>query len=135
MKFGFLSRQPTAKLTDPQAPHLQQGAKAEEIAATFLQQKGLILIEKNFRSKFGEIDLIMREAETLVFVEVRLRSSQKFGGAAASISTSKQQKLHNTAEYYLQQHGATYANYGCRFDAILMQTADINAVEWIKNAF
>lgn len=139
MKFGFLSKQltdkPADKTADSQAAHLQRGAQAEQIAATFLQQKGLILIEKNFRSKYGEIDLIMREAETLVFIEVRLRSNQQFGGAAASISQSKQQKLSNTAEYYLQQHGHNYAKYGCRFDAILMQTADINAVEWVKNAF
>lgn len=139
MKFSFLFKQLTDKpadnQADSQAAHLKRGAKAEQIAATFLQQKGLILIEKNFRSKYGEIDLIMREAKILVFIEVRLRSNQRFGGAAASIGQSKQQKLSNTAEYYLQQHSQAYAHYGCRFDAILMQTADINAVEWIKNAF
>lgn len=60
----------------PQPEHLQQGNAAEKIAATFLQQKGLTLVEKNFRCKYGEIDLIMREGKTLVFVEVRLRSNE-----------------------------------------------------------
>ncbi|MGZ8258446.1 MAG: YraN family protein [Methylotenera sp.] len=116
---------------DLQPEHLKQGNAAEQIAATFLQQKGLILVEKNFRCIYGEIDLIMREAKTLVFIEVRLRSNANFGGAAMSINQSKQQKLTRTAERYLQIHG----NSACRFDAILMQSTDINAVEWIQNAF
>ncbi len=111
--------------------HLVQGNAAEQIAATFLQQKGLILVEKNFHCKYGEIDLIMRDAKTLVFVEVRLRSNANFGGAAMSINQAKQQKLTRTAERYLQIHGGS----ACRFDAILMRTTDINAVEWIQNAF
>ncbi len=111
--------------------HLVQGNAAEQIAATFLQQKGLILVEKNFHCKYGEIDLIMRDAKTLVFVEVRLRSNANFGGAAMSINQAKQQKLTRTAERYLQIHGDS----ACRFDAILMRTTDINAVEWIQNAF
>ncbi len=114
-----------------QPEHLIQGNAAEQIAATFLQQKGLILVEKNFHCKYGEIDLIMRDAKTLVFVEVRLRSNANFGGAAMSINQAKQQKLTRTAERYLQIHGDS----ACRFDAILMQTTDINAVEWIQNAF
>ncbi len=117
----------TAKL----AQHLITGNAAEQIAATFLQQKGLKLVEKNFRCPYGEIDLIMRDGATLVFIEVRLRSNARFGGAAVSITPSKQQKLSRTAEHYLQTHG----NTACRFDAVLMQSTDPNAVEWIKNAF
>ncbi|PKO45908.1 MAG: YraN family protein [Betaproteobacteria bacterium HGW-Betaproteobacteria-22] len=113
------------------AKHLSAGINAEQLAATFLTQQGLTLVEKNFRCPYGEIDLIMREAKTLVFVEVRLRSSTSFGGASMSITASKQQKLTRTAERYLQTHG----NTDCRFDVILMQQIDINAVEWIKNAF
>lgn len=127
MKLGFLTKlQP--KL---QAKHLEQGNLAENTAATFLQQQGLILLEKNFRCKHGEIDLVMRDVDTLVFVEVRLRTSDKFGGAASSINQAKQQKLSRSAEQYLQLHG----DCNCRFDAILMQSTDIKAVEWIKNAF
>ncbi len=117
--------------SDSQPEHLKQGSAAEQVAATFLQQKGLTLLGKNFRCKFGEIDLIMRDGDTLVFVEVRLRSNANFGGAAMSITHAKQQKLSRTAELYLQTHG----NSACRFDAILMQSTNINTVEWIQNAF
>ncbi len=114
-----------------QAKHLAEGTAAEQIAATFLQQKGLILLEKNFRCVHGEIDLIMRDKNTLVFVEVRLRSNTNFGGAAMSINHAKQTKLTRTAERYLQIHGITT----CRFDAILMHSINLNAVQWIQNAF
>jgi putative endonuclease len=114
-----------------QARHLTEGNAAEALAADFLQQQGLKLIAKNFRCAYGEIDLIMQDGKTLVFIEVRLRSSNNFGGAAMSITPSKQQKLHRTAEYYLQIHG----DCNCRFDAVLMQTIDMNAVEWLKNVF
>jgi len=111
--------------------HLQQGLAAEKVAATFLQQQGLTLVAKNFSCKYGEIDLIMRDANSLVFVEVRLRRNADFGGAAMSINPSKQGKLARSAEYYLQLHG----DCACRFDVILMRSADINTVEWIQNAF
>ncbi|MDP3677489.1 MAG: YraN family protein [Methylotenera sp.] len=114
-----------------QAKHLVEGNAAEQLAATFLQQNGLKLIEKNFRCPHGEIDLIMQDGKTLVFIEVRLRSSANFGGAAMSITPSKQQKLTRTAERYLQIHG----NTACRFDVVLMQSTNLNAVEWIQNAF
>jgi putative endonuclease len=73
----------------------------------------------------------MQDVKTLVFIEVRLRSSANFGGAAMSITPSKQQKLTRTAERYLQIHG----NTACRFDVVLMQSTNLNAVEWIQNAF
>ncbi|PPC96707.1 MAG: YraN family protein [Methylotenera sp.] len=114
-----------------QAKHMIEGHAAEQLAATFLQKNGLILLEKNYRCVHGEIDLIMRDGKTLVFVEVRLRSNTKFGGAGMSINRSKQQKLARTAELYLQTHGDS----ACRFDAILMHALDITAVEWIKDAF
>lgn len=107
------------------------GSEAEQIAATYLQQKGLILLETNYRCRFGEVDLIMRDGNTLAFVEVRLRSNASFGGAGTSITGAKQQKLARTAEHYLQKHGMT----SCRFDAILMSKPSIDNIEWIKNAF
>ncbi len=107
------------------------GAEAERIAATFLQQQGLILLENNYSCRYGEIDLIMRDGKTLVFVEVRMRSNHQFGGAAASITPAKQQKLKHTAEHYLQQRRVP----ACRFDAILMSEPKIEAIEWVKNAF
>jgi putative endonuclease len=107
------------------------GSEAENIAAIHLQQQGLILLTSNYRCKFGEVDLIMRDSKTLVFVEVRLRSNSRFGGAGASITTAKQRKLTRTAEHYLQQHG----NSACRFDAVLMDKANLQNIEWIRNAF
>lgn len=114
-----------------QPKHLVQGNTAEQLAALFLQSKGHKLMETNFRYKYGEIDLIMQDGKTLVFVEVRLRSSTQFGGAAMSINPSKQQKLRHSAALYLQTHGES----ACRFDAILMSKIDINAIEWIRDAF
>lgn len=111
--------------------HLQEGSAAESLAAIFLQDKGLKLVEKNFHCPYGEIDLIMQHASTLVFIEVRMRSSAGYGGAAMSITSSKQHKLKRTAERYLQMHG----DCACRFDVILMSKVDISAIEWIQNAF
>ncbi|OIQ78840.1 hypothetical protein GALL_394430 [mine drainage metagenome] len=107
------------------------GKAAEQWAATFLQQQGLKLLERNYRSRFGEIDLIMQDGQEIVFVEVRLRSSNAFGGAGASITPSKQQKLAHTAEDYLLRHGAS----ACRFDAVLLEALDNERLQWIRNAF
>ena len=114
------------KLTTSQA-----GKNAEVLAAIYLQQQGLTLISSNYRCKFGEIDLIMHDNKSLVFVEVRLRSSAAFGGAAISITPQKQRKIAMTAEHYLQQYG----NQACRFDAVLMDRSQPQNIEWIKNAF
>lgn len=107
------------------------GLEAEKLAATFLAKHGLRLVAQNYHCRFGEIDLIMQDAKTLVFVEVRLRSNSKFGNAAASITPQKQQKLIATAQHYLQTHGECE----CRFDAVLMGKADLKQIEWIRNAF
>jgi len=107
------------------------GLPAEQLAATFLQNRGLTLVEINFHCRYGEIDLIMLERQTLVFVEVRLRSNARFGGAAASITPHKQQKLIRVAQFYIQTHHVTSP---CRFDAVLMPQIDIMQIEWIRNA-
>ena len=107
------------------------GLEAEKIAATFLVNHGLKLIAQNYHCKYGEIDLVMKDAKTLVFIEVRLRSNSQFGSAGASITAQKQQKLILTAQHYLQNHG----DCQCRFDAILMDKADSNHIEWVRNAF
>lgn len=107
------------------------GLDAEHAAATFLQSKGLRLIAQNYHCRFGEIDLVMQEGKTLVFVEVRMRSNTAFGGAASSITPQKQQKLILTAQHYLQQHG----NAPCRFDVVLISGKQAEQIEWITNAF
>ena len=111
------------------------GYEAEKLAVTFLANHGLKLLEQNYHCRFGEIDLVMMDVKTLVFVEVKLRSSNHFGGAAVSITPQKQQKLILTAQHYLQQHVKNQSQIACRFDAILMTKADLNSIEWIRNAF
>ena len=111
------------------------GLEAEKIAATFLVNHGLKLLVQNYHCRFGEIDLVMTDAKTLVFVEVKLRSSNQFGGAAASITQQKQKKLILTAQHYLQQHVKNQSQIACRFDAILMSKTDLSSIEWIRNAF
>jgi putative endonuclease len=109
----------------------RNGRHAEDLAAAYLQQRGLKLVARNYRCRFGEIDLIARDGKTLVFIEVRMRTSDGFGGAAASITAAKRHKLLRTARYYLS---ATARAPACRFDALLVNGAD-NSIEWLKNAF
>lgn len=106
---------------------MTSGAAAESAAADFLQRQGLQLIEKNYRSRYGEIDLICQDGSTVVFVEVRLRSNPRFGSAGDSITWRKQQRLLRTAKSYL----AHRKPMACRFDAILFGAGDI---EWVRNA-
>ena len=80
-----------------------KGSDAEQIAAAHLQKQGLVLVAQNYRCRFGEIDLILNDQNTLVFVEVRMRSSEAFGGAAASITAAKQAKLLLAARHYLAE--------------------------------
>jgi putative endonuclease len=112
------------------------GQLAEDKALVYLQQRGLKLVERNFRCKGGEIDLILTEPaphkgaqELLVFVEVRQRSSQRFGGAAASVTSGKQARLILAAQVFLQRYRYPPA---CRFDVLAM---DDKNMDWIKQAF
>jgi putative endonuclease len=109
---------------------MKPGARAEQVAARFLQQNGLRLVQSNFRCRFGEIYLILRDGETLVFAEVRQRSRGDFGGAAASIDGHKQRRLILTAQHYLASLPHVPP---CRFDAVLLDAAD--NVDWVKSAF
>jgi putative endonuclease len=110
----------------------KSGVLAEQLAAQYLQQQGLKLLQSNYRCRFGEIDLILQDGETHVFTEVRLRSNAAFGGAAASIDARKQAKLLKTAQFYLSRFNRMPP---CRFDAVLMHSTDLQQIEWIKNAF
>jgi len=109
-----------------------RGAQAEQLAAKFLQAQGLKLVQQNYSCKHGEIDLIMQDVMTLVFVEVRLRSGNHFGGAAASITATKQGRLIRTAQHYLAELQRIPA---CRFDAVLYEGLNGTNPQWIKNAF
>ena len=83
----------------------ETGRKAEELAAQHLEAKGMSVIERNFRAKVGEIDLIVKDGEEIVFVEVRARASRDFGGAAASVDASKQRKVVRAARVWLAARG------------------------------
>lgn len=107
-----------------------RGDRAEEAAAIFLQQQGLIIVERNYHCRFGEIDLIARDNDALVFVEVRMRKSSAFGGAAASITAAKQAKLLRTARHYLS---GCHRLPACRFDAVLIEGAQ--PPQWLQNVF
>ncbi|HRE17257.1 MAG TPA: YraN family protein [Rhodocyclaceae bacterium] len=107
------------------------GAAAETLAADWLAQRGLRVIERNFRVRGGEIDLICRDGRTLVFVEVRLRRNRDFGSAADSITLKKRQRLLLAAQHYLLQH----PGFDARFDCVLLDALNAEAIEWIKNAF
>jgi putative endonuclease len=109
-----------------------KGDDKERLAEDYLTAKGFGLIERNFLCKSGEIDLIMKDQEYLVFIEVRYRENKEFGGALASITAGKQKKLRRAAEYYLLK------NFGntpppCRFDVVGIEGQD--EIMWVKNAF
>ncbi len=108
-----------------------KGAAGEQLAADYLQRRGLTLVERNFRVRGGEIDLICRDGRTTVFVEVRLRSRGDFGGAAASITAAKQARLILAARNWLRDHGET----PCRFDCVLLDGLDPKNIEWLRDAF
>ncbi|KTC94630.1 YraN family protein [Legionella erythra] len=107
------------------------GDKAELLACRYLKQQGLSLLTCNYRCRFGEIDLIMRDGCYLVFVEVRARQSSAFGGALASITASKQKRLIQTALHY--QLAQNQQNPS-RFDVVCLQGTPFQ-LEWIKDAF
>lgn len=104
------------------------GQTGEDDALAYLQQHGLTLIERNFRCKGGEIDLVMQDRMALVFVEVRKRADKNHGGAAASITAAKQRRLIIAAQHYLQRYKMPPA---CRFDVIAIDGAEMT---WLKNA-
>jgi putative endonuclease len=107
------------------------GGAAEAAAAQFLVRQGLTLICTNYRCRLGEIDLILADGPELVFAEVRLRRNPGYGGAAASITSAKRQRILRAARHYLS--GRPEAP--CRFDVILLDALDPDRIEWIKDAF
>jgi putative endonuclease len=113
----------------------QLGQAAEDAACLYLQQQGLTLLTRNFQARQGEIDLVMLEKDTLVFVEVRFRSNLGFGDAASSVTRAKQQKIIATAHYFLHHH-PNYLHLAARFDVIAIQpTGQTWHIHWIPAAF
>lgn len=111
------------------------GQAGERRAEAHLREQGLRILTRNFRCKGGEIDLIAEHAGSIVFVEVRLRSHAEFGGAAASITPTKQRRIILAARQWLQGEGRAYQNRACRFDAVLLNELSGLRVEWLQAAF
>jgi putative endonuclease len=123
------------------------GRQAEDLVCRYLQKQKLKLVARNYSCRYGEIDLIMRDKTSLVFIEVRYRQNPYFGSSLETINWTKQNKVIKTAEYYLLTHHLSEKT-ACRFDVVgvkpsvldLQQTVSISKlsraqVEWIKNAF
>lgn len=104
------------------------GQGGEERALAYLQQQGLTLVERNFLCKVGELDLIMRDGPSLVFVEVRERNNPLYGGAAASITPAKKRRIVRAAQFYLLRCKPLPP---CRIDIVAIDGGRIN---WLRNA-
>ncbi|NBS64326.1 MAG: YraN family protein [Betaproteobacteria bacterium] len=113
------------------SPTQRLGDAGEDLALAYLERAGLSLVARQVAGRFGEIDLIMRERDELVFVEVRRRSRSDYGSAADSIGAAKQGRLRRSAELWLQKrHGDRLP--ACRFDVCAI---DGERIDWIRNAF
>jgi putative endonuclease len=113
------------------SPSQRAGDRAEASALEYLLERGLLTMARNVSSKFGEIDLIMRDGEEIVFIEVRARSRSDYGGAAASVGAAKQLRLRREAQRWLS------SRYGdrwppCRFDVCAVEP---QGIDWIRGAF
>lgn len=114
----------------------EKGDHAEQLALDYLSSQGLELLQRNYRCRVGEIDLVMYDplSSNTVFVEVRYRKNSHFGGAAGSVTPQKQQRISKTALHYIQQHGPSIS---ARFDVVAIEGGieGKNTINWIKNAF
>ncbi len=114
-----------------QASRQAAGQLGEDLALAYLKARGLTLLERNFRCRMGEIDLVMRDGASIVFVEVRLRTPGAYASAAESIDAHKQKRIVAAAGLYL----AGRAEAPCRFDCVLLEHARSDSIRWIKGAF
>jgi len=105
------------------------GGAAEDRAARLLGENGLSILARNYRTRFGEIDLVARDGDVLVFVEVRMRASDRYGGAAASVTLAKRRRIEAAARHYLSRIGREPP---CRFDVVSL---DDSGATWLRAAF
>jgi len=117
----------------PERSRAQSGKDAELQALNYLQQQGLRLLAQNWLCKRGELDLVMLDGDTVVFVEVRYRKNTQWGGALDSIDQRKRQKLVFAAQYFLQSE-SRWADQPCRFDVFAIDS-NADQLNWLQNAF
>lgn len=110
--------------------HQLKGLSYENKARRFLNRQGLVFVDRNYHCRMGEIDLIMEDTDTIVFIEVRYRKSELFGGAMASVTPKKQQRVIKAAQHYLNEKKNWHRNV--RFDVIAFSQ---NSMDWLRNAF
>ncbi len=115
----------------------EHGQHAEQIALTLLQKNNFELLEKNYRCRFGEIDIIAKRKHLIIFVEVRYRKNSQYGSAAESVTRKKQKKITITAKHYIQEYISTSMDFDYRFDVIALSTLDVEQARphWIKGAW
>jgi len=132
---AYSDRTPAWTQTGVASPTQRSGIQAEDLACQCLQAHGVCILARNLHAKSGEIDIVCRDANVLVFVEVRRRSGTRHGGAAASVGPRKQARLIRTAQTWLPHLAARYFDGmtpPCRFDVVAVQG---EAVQWLKQAF
>lgn len=118
------------------AAHLANGAAAEQLAARYLEIRGLKILGRNLRCKLGELDLVALDGGVLAVIEVRQRAGQKFGGARASVTWQKQRKLIHTTQFFLKRE-ARWRRLAIRFDVLAIEGLPNGAhrIDWLKDAF
>lgn len=118
------------------SPHLRRGEQAEAWAERHLVAHGLRLLARNWRCRYGELDLVMLEGDTVVFAEVRYRYHARWGGALGSIDSRKQARVVTAAAHFLQE-APQWAEHPCRFDIVAIEGSGPQApgLTWLKDAF
>ncbi len=115
-------------------PAGDRGAASEDQARCYLENHGLKTLNRNFRTRRGEIDLVMLDSDTLVFVEVRYRRGNRFGSAAESVTHTKQQRISSAAKQFLLSQ-KQWSRHPCRFDVVAISGSGPVPIDWIKDAF
>jgi len=115
----------------------EHGQRAEHIALRLLQQNEFELLHQNYRCRFGEIDIVAKRKQLIIFVEVRYRKNTLYGSASESVTKNKQKKITITARHYIQQHISTGTDFDYRFDVIALSTLNSTqaAPDWIQGAW
>jgi putative endonuclease len=123
---------PAPRRTAVRTPKQRAGDAAEDAAAKHLAAAGCRIVARNARYRDGEVDLVARERGVLVFVEVRMRVSLRFGGAAVSVNSLKQKRIARAAQHWLLgEYGERWP--ACRFDVVTVDGS--GTIEWIRDAF
>ena len=115
----------------------ESGHQAEQIALSVLQDHHFLILRQNYQCRFGEIDIIAKREQLIIFVEVRYRKSPAFGNAIESVTSKKQHKITITAEHFIQYQLDKDQQFDYRFDVIALSSLDITQAkpEWIKGAW